>query len=58
MTENRGIVVSINGHLISAKVDFHVSMNEICYVHVDGRGGIRLKGEVIRIRGDIAQIQI
>ena len=58
MTENRGIVVSINGNLISAKVDFDVSMNEICYVHVDGRNGIRLKGEVIRIRGDIAQIQI
>ena len=58
MTANKGKVVNINGNLVSVEFDGNVSMNEICYVHVDGRNGIRLKGEVIRIRGDIAQIQI
>ncbi len=55
MTENKGKVVSVNGNLVS--VEFHgtVSMNEICFVHVDGT---RLKSEVIRIRGNVAQIQV
>ena len=55
MTQNTGKVVSINGNLVSVKFDGHVSMNEICYVKVDDT---KLKSEVIRIRGDIAQIQV
>ncbi|MBQ3007095.1 MAG: V-type ATP synthase subunit A [Clostridia bacterium] len=55
MTENKGKVVSINGNLLSVRFDGDVSMNEICYINVDGT---RLKSEVIRIRGDIAQIQV
>ena len=55
MTENKGKVASINGNLVSVKFDGNVSMNEICYVNVDGT---KLKSEVIRIRGDIAQIQV
>lgn len=55
MTENKGKVASINGNLVSVKFDGHVSMNEICYVKVDDT---KLKSEVIRIRGDIAQIQV
>ncbi len=55
MTENKGKVVSINGNLVSVKFDGEISMNEICYVVVDGT---MLKSEVIRIRGDIAQIQV
>ncbi|MBR3954843.1 MAG: V-type ATP synthase subunit A [Clostridia bacterium] len=55
MTENKGRVVSINGNLVSVRFEGNVSMNEICYVHVDGT---KLKSEVIRIRGDIAQIQV
>ena len=55
MTENKGKVVSINGNLVSVRFDGNVSMNEICYIHVDGT---RLKSEVIRIRGDVAQIQV
>ena len=55
MTENKGKVVGINGNLVSVKFDGNVSMNEICYVNVDNT---RLKSEVIRIRGDIAQIQV
>lgn len=55
MTENIGTVVSINGNLVSARFDGNVSMNEICYIKV---AGTALKSEVIRIRGNIAQIQV
>ncbi len=55
MTENKGKVVSINGNLVSVRFDGNVSMNEICFVNVDNT---KLKSEVIRIRGDIAQIQV
>ncbi|MBQ3562641.1 MAG: V-type ATP synthase subunit A, partial [Clostridia bacterium] len=55
MTENTGKVVSINGNLVSVQFDGNVSMNEICYVKVDNS---ELKSEVIRIRGNIAQIQV
>lgn len=55
MTENKGKVVSINGNLVSVRFDGNVSMNEICFVHVDNT---KLKSEVIRIRGNIAQIQV
>ena len=55
MTENTGKVVSINGNLLSVEFDGNVSMNEICYVLVDNTA---LKSEVIRIRGNIAQIQV
>ena len=55
MTENKGKVVSINGNLISVEFEGNVSMNEICYVKVEDTA---LKSEVIRIRGNIAQIQV
>ncbi len=55
MTENTGKVVSINGNLVSVEFDGNVSMNEICFVKV---GDTALKSEVIRIRGNIAQIQV
>ncbi len=55
MTENTGKVISVNGNLVSVKFDGNVSMNEICYVNVDGT---LLKSEVIRIRGNVAQIQV
>ncbi len=55
MTENKGKVVSVNGNLVSVEFEGNVSMNEICYVKA---GGTALKSEVIRIRGNIAQIQV
>ena len=55
MTENIGKVVSVNGNLVSVKFDGDVSMNEICFVKVDDA---KLKSEVIRIKGNIAQIQV
>ncbi len=55
MTENTGKVVSINGNLVSVEFQGNVSMNEICFVRVDDTS---LKSEVIRIKGNIAQIQV
>ncbi|MCQ2448619.1 MAG: V-type ATP synthase subunit A [Clostridia bacterium] len=55
MTDNKGKVVSINGNLVSVQFEGNVSMNEICYVYA---GETALKSEVIRIRGDIAQVQV
>ena len=55
MTENKGKVVSVNGNLVSVEFEGNVSMNEICFVKV---ADVSLKSEVIRIRGNIAQIQV
>ncbi|MBR2028839.1 MAG: V-type ATP synthase subunit A [Oscillospiraceae bacterium] len=55
MTANIGKVVSVNGNLVSVEFENNVSMNEICFVKV---GDTALKSEVIRIRGNIAQIQV
>ncbi len=55
MIENKGKVVSINGNLVSVEFDGNVSMNEICFVKVGNTG---LKSEVIRIRGNVAQVQV
>ncbi len=55
MTANKGKVVSINGNLVSVEFDGNVSMNEICYVFV---GDTALKSEVIRIKGNVAQVQV
>lgn len=55
MAENTGKVVSINGNLVSVEFNSSVSMNEICFVKV---ADTLLKSEVIRIRGNVAQIQV
>ncbi len=55
MSENTGRVISINGNLLSVEFDGNVSMNEICYVKIDDTA---LKSEVIRIRGNVAQVQV
>ncbi|MDD6283242.1 MAG: V-type ATP synthase subunit A [Oribacterium sp.] len=55
MAENIGKVVGINGNMVTVQFDGNVSMNEVGYVKV---GDTRLKGEIIRIRGNEAQMQI
>ncbi len=53
--ENKGKVIAVNGNLVSVRFEGTVSMNEVCYVKV---GTTKLKSEIIRIRGDVAQIQV
>ena len=55
MTETRGRVTGVNGNMVSVYVEGAVSMNEVAYIGVDGK---RLKGEVIRVLGDTAQMQV
>ncbi len=55
MTDTNAKVVGINGNMITIEFDGNVSMNEVGYVNVDGK---KLRGEIIRIRGNKAQMQI
>lgn len=55
MTDTKGVVVGVNGNMISVKFDGIVALNEVGYVKT---GGKNLKSEVIRIRGDVAQLQV
>ncbi|MDR2633620.1 MAG: V-type ATP synthase subunit A [Treponema sp.] len=55
MTGTKGTVVAVNGNMVSVRFEGVVSMNEVGYVKV---GDKRLKSEVIRIRGDISQLQV
>ncbi|GHU26549.1 V-type ATP synthase alpha chain [Spirochaetia bacterium] len=55
MVGTQGTVVGVNGNMVSARFNGAVSMNEVGFVKV---GAQRLKGEVIRIRGDISQLQV
>ena len=55
MTDTTGRVTGVNGNMVSVRVDGVVSMNEVAYIQVDEK---RLKSEVIRLRGDLAQVQV
>lgn len=55
MTDTKGKVVAVNGNMVSVEFEGKVSLNEVGYVKVDGKD---LKGEVIRVRGSTAQMQI
>jgi V/A-type H+-transporting ATPase subunit A len=55
MQGTKGKVVGVNGNMVSVRFDQAVSMNEVGYVVTEGK---RLKAETIRIRGDIAQLQV
>lgn len=55
MTDTKGKVVAVNGNMISVKFDGIVALNEVGYVQV---GDKKLKSEIIRIRGDVAQLQV
>ncbi len=55
MTDTKGTVVAVNGNMISVRFDGIVALNEVGYVKT---GGKSLKSEVIRIRGDVAQLQV
>ena len=50
-----GNVTGVNGNLVSVRLNGSIRKNEVGYVLVDGK---RLKGEVIRVSGGIADMQI
>lgn len=55
MTKSTGYVAGVNGNLVTVAFEGAISKNEVAYVVV---GDTRLKGEVIRINGDKASMQV
>jgi V/A-type H+/Na+-transporting ATPase subunit A len=53
--KSTGKVVGINGNMITVQFDGDVSMNEVGYVNVEDK---KLKSEVIRIGGNLAEMQV
>jgi len=52
---NIGRVVGINGNLLTVAFDQPIIQNEVAYARVEG---LRLKSEIIRIRGTRADLQV
>ncbi len=55
MAKTIGHVAGVNGNLVTVTFDGAISKNEVAFVHV---GDTRLKGEVIRINGSKASMQV
>lgn len=55
MNQMQGHVTAVNGNMISVRFSGNVAMNEVAYIV---SAGTRLKSEVIRIRGNEAQVQV
>ncbi len=52
---NIGHIVAVNGNLITARFTAPVRQNEVGYALLDG---LRLKAELIRVRGELADLQV
>ena len=57
MSANIGKVVGVNGNLLKVEFEKPVILNEVAYARLSGTE-LRLKAEVIRIRGNIAELQV
>ncbi len=55
MTVHQGKVTAVNGNLVTAEFEKPVTQNEVTYVRL---GDLRLKSELIRIRGRFAEMQV
>ena len=55
MIQAKGRVVAVNGNMVAVEFDSAISMNEVGYIVT---GGTRLKGEVIKITGGTASMQV
>ena len=55
MTKSTGKIVGVNGNMITAEFADAVSQNEVAYAK---QGGLRLMCEVVRVRGNCADLQV
>ncbi len=55
MQEKKAYVVGINGNMVNVAFTEKVMKNEVAFIHV---GDKKLKGEVIRIKKNIASLQV
>ena len=53
--DNQGKVVRVNGNMVSVEFENNVLKNEVGFIE---RDGVKLKGEVIRINGNTADLQV
>ena len=53
--QRKGTIVGVNGNMITVEFDGSVMQNEVGYAVLDDK---RLKSEVIRIRGNLAEMQV
>jgi len=52
---NKGTITGINGNMLTVRFDTHVTQNEVAYAIL---GDKKLKAEVIRVRGELADLQV
>jgi len=55
MSQKNGRIVAVNGNMITVEFSSSVIQNEVAFVLINGD---RLKSEVIRVRGDYADLQV
>ncbi len=55
MIDTQGLVVGVNGNMVTVEVQGDVSLNEVGYVLVKDA---KLKAEVIRVRGKLTEMQV
>ena len=59
----RGLVVGVNGNMITARFDEAIRMNEVGFIAIQNSGAAsqlneRLKAEIIRVRGNECDMQV
>ncbi len=57
MSENIGKITGVNGNLLKVEFEKPVIQNEVAYARV-GSSDLKLKAEVIRVRGNSAELQV
>ncbi len=55
MSENKGKIIGVNSNLLKVKFENPVIQNEVAYACT---GDLKLKAEVIRVRGTTAELQV
>jgi len=60
MTQTKAQVIGVNGNMVTARFEGIVRMNAVAYVVIPNPGGdeIRLKAEIIRVRGHECDMQV
>ena len=56
--KNTEQVVAVNGNMITIEFSDRVMQNEVAFARVGDAGDVRLKSEVIRVRGNRADLQV
>ncbi len=54
-TRRKGRITKISGNMVTVCFDSPVMQNEVAYIL---HGGERLKAEIIRVRGNLAEMQV